>query len=245
MFSFLKSKPVLSENDRNFQLETYKWLFRNFGAEEFHENTILVLPTREHFPQSVSSQESAAIATFESVKKHAGMEEWECELKKQEENIDPVVAETLVVQNAPQDPQGTFSVGLDDKVVITYDPSIVTNPTNLVATFAHELAHYLTATSEEPPPGGWDNWEFVTDIAAVFMGFGIFLANSAFTFNQYHSDSMQGWQTQRSGYLSEAEYAYALAIFAGLKGIEPSIPVKFLDKNIKVLFKKVSKKFKS
>ncbi|MDX6851136.1 hypothetical protein SCD92_17290, partial [Gilvimarinus sp. SDUM040013] len=58
-----------------------------------------------------------------------------------------------------------------------------TSPTQLVATFAHELSHYLTCTANEPPPGGWDNWEFATDIAATFLGFGVFMANSSFNFS--------------------------------------------------------------
>ena len=72
----------------------------------------------------------------------------------------------------------------------------------MVATFAHELSHYLTATAPEPPPGGWDNWEFATDICASFLGFGIFVANSAFSFNQYTEVDSQGWQSSRGGYLT-------------------------------------------
>ncbi|MDH4318404.1 MAG: hypothetical protein OEV64_08445 [Desulfobulbaceae bacterium] len=44
----------------------------------------------------------------------------------------------------------------------------------MIATFAHELSHYLIATAPEPPPGGWESWKFATDIGATFLGFGIF-----------------------------------------------------------------------
>ena len=47
------------------------------------------------------------------------------------------------------------------------------------ATFAHELARYLVETFEEPAPGGDALLEPAVDIAAVFMGFGLFMANSA------------------------------------------------------------------
>ena len=38
------------------------------------------------------------------------------------------------------------------------------------------------ATSPGAPPGGWDLHELHTDLAAVYLGFGIFLANSARSF---------------------------------------------------------------
>ena len=101
----------------------------------------------------------------------------------------------------------------DKEVVITYDPAKVGNPVGLIATFAHELAHYWTASASNPPPGGWEMWEPATDFAAVQMGFGIFLANSAFSFSQFQDAMEIGWQSEQSGYLSEQSLLFALAIF--------------------------------
>ena len=108
----------------------------------------------------------------------------------------------------------------------------------MVATSAHELTHYLTSTAPEPSPGSWNNWEFATDIAATFLGFGIFQANSVFNFRQYSEVGSYGWQTTGGGYLSETEHSYALAIFLLLKNILPDLPYPHCDGNIKALLKK-------
>lgn len=233
MWSLFRKKPLLSEEDALFQVECYKWLLTFFGGDEFYEETHLVLPTNAYFPSAVNSNESAAQTVFEQVKNYAGMSEWPVELRVQEEDPDVIVAPTLIVQNVEQSPLGTFSVDESNKATISYNPKIVNNPTQMVATFAHELSHYLTGTAPEPPPGGWDNWEFATDIGATFLGFGIFQANAAFNFRQYSGGGVSGWQSSGTGYLSEAEYSYSLAIFLCLKGIPPESALPYCDTNIK------------
>lgn len=241
MLSFFKSKPLLSQSDIEFQVATFKWLLKNFGGDDFYKTTKLVLPTKDYFPSKVNSPEGAASETFEAVKKHAGLENWMCKLEIQEEDADPVVAPTLAIQNAPTSPHGTFQATEENEVVITYNPALASQPTQLVATFAHELAHYLTATSKEDPPGGWENWEFATDIAATFLGFGVFMANSAFSFSQYTNSDSQGWKSSRNGYLSESEHIYALAIFIELKGISAELASGHLKPHLKKLLKKAHK----
>lgn len=170
--------------------------------------------------------------------KYAGMEKWPVTLKAQEEDPNLHVAPTVVVRNAEQNPLGTFSVDEKNEATITYNPKIVANPIQMVATFAHELAHYLTGTAPEPPPGGWENWEFATDIGATFLGFGLFQANAAFNFKQYTGVDSVGWQTSGGGYLTEAEHSYSLAIFLRLKGVEPEAVIPHCDTNVKGFLKK-------
>lgn len=241
MLGMFTPKPILSSDDTEFQIATFKWLLKNFGGKDFYEKTKLVLPTKDYFPSKVTNSSEAAIETFHAVKKYAGMEEWPCKLVAQEEDIEAQVAPTLVVQNIPNSPLGTFQLNENNEIVITYNPVIVSNPTQLIATYAHELAHYLTGSGPEEPPGGWDNWEFATDIAATFLGFGVFMANSAFNFQQYTDVDTQGWKSNRSGYLSEPEHIYALAIFLGLQRqpIESALP--YLKPNLKTLLKKAVK----
>ncbi|MBF7074584.1 hypothetical protein ISG33_14355 [Glaciecola sp. MH2013] len=220
-----------------FQIETYKWLMKHFGGDDFNKGAVLVLPTSEFFPSEVSNEKEAAMETFTQVKKYAGIENWDCVLIEQDEDPDPRVGSALLIQRTESSPLGTFSV-TEETVQITYNPSLLKQPTQLVATFAHELAHYLTATSTEEPPGGWKNWEFATDLTAVFLGFGIFMANSAFNFQQFTDFDAQGWSTNRSGYLTETEFCYALAIFCTLKDIPISQASVHLKPNLKKLIKR-------
>ena len=241
MLAFFRAKRLLSEEDELFQIETYKWLLKYFGGDDFYVDTKLVLPTRDHFPDEFDSADNAAVKTFLAVKRFAGMEEWPCQLVRQEPDSPVSVAPTLIVQNSPRSPLGTFSAEEKEKITITYNPEIVCNPVQLVSTFAHELAHYLTGTCQEPPPGGWENWEFATDIAATFLGFGIFMSNSSFSFRQYASGDSVGWSSSRSGYLSETEHVYALALFMLLKDIPFSKPEPYLKTSLRKTLAKALK----
>lgn len=238
MWSLFKKTPLLSDEDNLFQVECYRWLLTHFGGPNFYQDTELILPTDEFFPVEATSNRHAAETTFEQVKKFAGMGDWPCELKEQDSDIDTRVAPTLAVAGAPRKPLGTFSINDDGSgATITYNPALVSNPTQMVATFAHELAHYLTGTAPSAPPGGWENWEFATDIAATFLGFGVFMANATFNFQQHSDTEVQGWQVSGGGYLSESEHSYSLAIFMLLKGISYDIAAPYCDINIRKLLK--------
>lgn len=87
MFSIFRSKPIISNDDLEFQVATFKWLLKNFGGKDFYEDARLILPTKEYFPTKVESADEAAIATFNTVKQYAGMAEWPCKLEVQEEDV--------------------------------------------------------------------------------------------------------------------------------------------------------------
>ena len=61
-------------------------------------------------------------------------------------------------------------------IVISYVPALLKRPDHLIATLAHELAHYLLATARDSPPCEKEEREFLTDLAAVYLGFGVFLS---------------------------------------------------------------------
>jgi len=124
------------------------------------------------------------------------------------------------VKDSPSSPAGTFRA-TENGALITYHPSRLGDAMSLVATFAHELAHYRTAGCAEPPPGGWEVWEHATDLAAVFLGFGLFLANSRFSFSQFSDGQTMGWRWRQQGYLSEPEILHMHAIRCVLLGTPP------------------------
>jgi hypothetical protein len=112
---------------------------------------------------------------------------------------------------------------------------------SLVATFAHELSHYLLACAKNDPPGGPEAEEHATDIGAVFMGFGIFLCNAAFQFEGFSEGLSEGWRVSRQGYLNESELSYALAIFMCLLETPFKLARPHLDTNPRTFLKKAIK----
>jgi hypothetical protein len=130
----------------------------------------------------------------------------------------------LLRHEGPSAPCGTFELtdGVEGRTaIITYNPDMEADQPGLVATFGHELGHYLMAASAGTPPGGWDLHELHTDIAAVYLGFGIFLANSARSFRQFQDSVESGWTASTQGYLSEGALVTATAVVERLAGRDP------------------------
>ena len=162
---------------------------------------------------------------FASVKAAAGLADWPCELKAGAGERPMHVGTALLLRHEGATPPcGTFTVEGEDgrqTVVITYNPSLADDSTAMIATLAHELGHYLMSTAKTAPPGGWELHELHTDLTAVYLGFGIFLANSARAFSQFQSIGEQGWSSRSQGYLSEGALVTATAIFQRLAGRDP------------------------
>jgi len=221
MFSLFGSRLPIDADELEFQLATFKWLIGQFGPVA----RPLVVPTADFFSEAALAGRAGAPAIFEEVKALAGMADWPCELRAGEENrpIDAGNAHLFRHQGQPP-PCGTFEVGeglAGRHGIITYNPSMANDPSGLVATFAHELGHYLMATAAADPPGGWDLHELHTDLIAVYLGFGIFMANHARSFDHFATVGGSGWQAQWRGYLSEQALVTATAIFQRLAGRDP------------------------
>lgn len=213
-------ESLVSSKSSAWILATFQWALEQFGTDYFHDGMILVTPTPEHFPSPPKDPVERAAAIFRRVQEHAGLENWPCRLEAQDPDANPVI-DPLTILEGPTSPAGTFGYEgeVQPEAVITYNPAELQRPQALVATFAHELAHYLGFNALVPPPGGEEQWEPATDLLAVYLGFGIFLANSAIQFEPFSAVTSQGWQSRKLGYLSEFELVYCLALFCTLKGI--------------------------
>ena len=77
----------------------------------------------------------------------------------------------------------------------------------------------LVETFEEPPPGGAPLHEPAIDLATVFMGFGVFMANSTFEAARYD--------------LNEGEFVHALAMFCLLRKLEPETMARHLNPHLR------------
>jgi hypothetical protein len=245
LLGLFRSKPLLDEASVNWLFSAFDWALRNLDREIFERRIHLVTPTNRDFPDLIEDRTRTAEILFARIKHHAAMDDWPCELVEQDPDIDLHVAPTVVLQNMPRDPAGTFlHRGGDGKAArITYNPALLRRPDDLTATLAHELAHYLGATIQEPPPGGEEYHEHATDILAIVLGFGIFQTASTFSFRQYTDmgRGTQGWETRRLGYLSSKESAYALAIFCSLKNLPSSEAARFLRNPQKAFLRKAAK----
>jgi len=179
-----KPKTFLDASRRDWQFDAFAWLLRSCGGYAKFQDTTLVLPTEEHFPDRGMKGHAGVAALFRRVRDHAGMEDWPC-------TVEPAFEE-------PRTPDARQN-GIR---VFTYQRGAL-DPVSLVARFACDLARYLTETFDEAAPGGEAVRESGVEIAAVFMGFGVFLANSSARHGNHQ--------------LCEGELAHALALFCLLR----------------------------
>jgi hypothetical protein len=214
---FRRDTPFLDAEVEHWHLESWAWFFRQFGGPADLELSPIVLPTAAFFPASETKGHARALHILDCVKQHARMADWPCRLKAQAERPQLRVGDVTALKlNHTLFPAGTFSAS-GNEALVTYDPVSVNDPMKLVATLSHELAHYKLASVAEEPPGGEDGHEPATDLLTVYLGFGVFGANSAFNFSQHQDAVSQGWSYSRLGYLSEREWVFALAVFFTLK----------------------------
>ena len=233
MFSLFGPRLPIDDEELEFQLATFKWLIGEFGDLS---ETRLVLPTPEFFPSVQRGRRVPARRLFDDVLRAAQMADWPCELRSGESDVPADAGDGLLIKHeGPNAPCGTFQIADGPggrHAIITYNPDMELDQQALVATFAHELGHYLLATAQGTPPGGWDLHELHTDIAASYLGFGIFMANAARSFRVFQGERWAGWEARIQGYLSEGAHVTALVICERLAGRDPAAAAPYLEDHL-------------
>jgi hypothetical protein len=244
MLGLFRSKPVLDEDSTEWLFNAYAWALRNFGSKVFHQDTILVTPTDQHFPdKSFDTPEERIAVAFGRVRDYAGMQGWPCELTAITADMDPA-PQPGISSVTPRGPQGAVFIHAEKQSIsIAFDPGMVGKPLVLIAIFAQQLAYHLGRAIDEVPPGGEDLRGPASDLLAVFMGFGLFMANSAMTACRGGCSGC-GTSVQKLGYLTESEFVYALAIFCVLKDIQNAEVELHLKKTLQPFFRKAIKEIK-
>ncbi|MBB34369.1 MAG: hypothetical protein CME88_17915 [Hirschia sp.] len=228
MFFTSRNTCFLDVEIEQFHIETWAWLIHCTSPTRL-QKAQLILPTPDFFPKSDAVGTARAAVIFDRVVHFAQMDGVPIELRPEK----PLAGEVSTfghVQN------GKHALGTHahegNHSVITYGEELIGKPIALIATFAHELGHALNGGFPYSPPGGYENTEPATDITSVFLGFGVFGANAAFNFESHQDFDRQGWSSSRSGYLTEEEWAFSIAIFCALKSIDVDLAAPFLKKHI-------------
>jgi hypothetical protein len=213
-----KPKPPLDADEWEWQLAAFAWLEREFGDAP----RILALPDGEEFPDTDATGHALAEELLERVKAIAGMADWATTLIPLRQRPSSYTVNSVAAINSGPGAAGTFQIKRTKEGLpfaeIHYDEGDLKQLTALVGTLAHEVAHYLLHSSSSLGPGGEDTEELLTDLTAVWLGFGIFLGNHA-RHSGHVADGQGQWYVSGSrGYLSERARMSALAISETLAG---------------------------
>jgi hypothetical protein len=217
-----KRTPLLDDETASWHLENFEWLVSSYATTRSFSKAKLVLPKPEYFCDSGKVGAELAEHLFEQVKRYCNIEDWPTILQPRQ--AVPEFGRSLFEVQHGSSILGTYEGQPSNHILITYASNLLNNPQALIATMAHEIGHAVIDGAPKPPICAEDEFEFLTDLAAVSMGFGVFLANTAFQFTQWRDDALgtQGWQTSRAGYLPEADLIFATAIFIRVKGMDPA-----------------------
>jgi len=244
MFFFSPKLPVSNE-DRIWVDDGFKRLEKLLGRNRMLEAKV-VEPTAEDFPDAYNKTPEALEQLFARVCGYMKVDRRTIRLE-----IFPDETEELREMLPSWSGRGgKIPAGLylhahqqehamddpDDGMVVAIRSSMMKDPTSLIATVAHELGHVIllggklmSSTTEDHEP--------MTDLLTVFLGLGIFTANSAARFKQFQNDQKIGWSMNRLGYLPEPVFGYALARFATERGEVSPGWARHLSPNVKADFK--------
>jgi hypothetical protein len=246
MFGFSPKLPI-TEEERLWVNEGVSRLEKLLGRRRMLDARVIT-PTAEDFPDPYDKTPASVEKLFSRVCTYMQVDRSGIDLE-----IFPDETEELrlmlpywrggsgkcaagLYMNASED--GSMEgAGHGNRSIVAVRSTQIRDPMSLVATVAHELGHVILLGGGLMSPKTPDH-EPITDLLTVFLGLGIFTANSVGRFKQYQEDRRIGWSIQRLGYLSEEVFGYALAKFVLERGEGRVEWGRHLSPNVRADFKK-------
>ena len=214
MFGWFTPKSPLTDQQRAWIDLRFAWLTEQFGRARL-EGTV-VTPTDAFFPDPYDGTREAATLLFSRVCRYMDLDPARLRL----DFYRSALADEVAVAFSPGVPN-SYALGLydnnDQQICIRLEETRLREPLSVVATLAHELGHVHLLAGGRCSTETEDH-EPLTDLLTIFFGLGIFTANSVIREVNWHSGRYYGSSSSRQGYLSGAQCAYALAMFAWRRG---------------------------
>ena len=225
--------------------EGFRRLEKMLGRRRMLEATV-ILPTPEYFPDPYDESSATADKLFERVCRYMHVDRSHIQLEifpDETEELRDILPywrgdsggcagfytrETAEKDNRDED---------ERRMLVALRSTQLEDPLSLVATMAHELGHVILLGGELMNSKTPDH-ERMTDLLTVFLGLGIFTANSAGRFKQYQKERRYGWSMQHLGYLPQEVYGYALARFAAERCEGKPQWEKHLSTNVRAYYKR-------
>lgn len=208
MFNLLrrKPKPPVSFEEKVWLEDSFIWLLTTFGYKTLRKHPQLTVKSAE-FLLAQQHGDGLAEGLLRLVCKRMGVPREDIELVFYDANSPTEVSLGLFLKN-----EGSGAAGLYQQIGaysyrISYDLSLIRDPEALVAVLAHEVGH-IVLLGYGHMTGHEEDHEWMTDLIALFYGFGVIAANSMH--REYHTS--HSWSYVKQGYFSMPMYAYALAL---------------------------------
>ena len=230
MFWKKNTKCPVTEEDRMWIDEGLNWLRLEFGEAHFM-GIRTITPTNDFYDRTFDGTEKDAEFILERTMELMNIVDLDITLDFFSDS--PVEMADGTILTTPADINGRWNSAsgtyeqTENETIISIEIGQLKNPISLIATISHELAHEILLGENRIE----ENDELLTDLTAIFYGFGIFTGNSRF---QFSSEGF-GWQSSSQGYLPEQIIAYAMAKLSKERKEEINYS-QFLNKSIKKYF---------
>jgi hypothetical protein len=186
-----------------------------------------ILPTQDFFPHNFDGSYESALSITTCVCSFMNVNPEHINLynfRDQREDIENSLSDQMASWSGGGhiSAAGVYSENVNsEKINIGLKKDNLSDPISLIATSAHEISHYILLKLWKFPRDNPD-MEPVTDLLTIFLGFGIFTANSAIQFRQFQDYQKHGWSIKRHGYLDLETIGYSIAKWIRLrKEIKP------------------------
>jgi hypothetical protein len=201
MFGLFTPKCPIDTAEKTWAERRMLWFADRFGIDRLRRARV-ILPTPEFFPDSYDEDYAGARCCLDRICGYMDVNP---------RNITLDILPDELMPNAA----GWYQMRAKGNVCIA--ESQLTDPTRLMATLAHEVAHEILLrgghlTGDEP------DHEQVTDLLPAFLGIGIFGANATIRDSSGWEGGVSWWSISHQGYLSSFVLGYALALFAFVRG---------------------------
>jgi hypothetical protein len=234
LFGLFRSQPVCPIDDatREWVDDRWRFLIAQFGVERVRDAP-LILPTPEFFPDHYEGTEPDARRLLDRVCGYMGIDPGCIEMCLYDDQA-PLVNHPMFGGRS----EGTAGLyqSVGGRFRIWVEAANLSDPLGMVGTMAHELGHvHLLGhgrIAEDAP-----DHEPLTDLLTVFLGLGVFTANSVIREQYWHEGYSAGWKMGRRGYLSMPIYGYAFALFAKTRREDGSEWVRELRPDVRAAFK--------
>lgn len=241
MLGFSPKLPV-GDEERVWVDEGFVRLQAMLGRSRLLEAKV-VLPNDEFFPDAYDRSEAAADTVFRRVCDYMQVERKRIRIEIFPDETEELRETSLWSINTGRQAAGIYfghesTIEEDGTVVIALRSTLLKDPLVLVATAAHELGHLILLGDGHIDRSTPDH-EPMTDLLTVFLGLGIFTANSAARFKHFdHGGGWHSWSMQRLGYLPQQVYGYAHAKFAAERDESNPEWARHLSTNVRAYFKR-------
>ncbi|MFT3823969.1 MAG: hypothetical protein QM731_08610 [Chitinophagaceae bacterium] len=203
-----------------------------FGKEETLQRKVLV-PHYTDFPIKYDGSEETAFRTLQVIASQMKIPFESIHLEFYDDDVRQVSSGSIYgtdlylgSRNNQSAPAGLYwGKNEQGKFIISLIRTKLSQPENMVATLAHELAHIKLLGEGRIA----QNDEKLTDLVTVLFGLGIFNANAAY--QTYTGIGYKGWRSM--GYLKQMEWGYALALFAHLRDEATPTWIEHLNLTVK------------